>query len=325
MADYFSPTVIDPEIPIADMTPFECLILENVFECESDGDALYFFSTIGPGDSISVERKALLTALEASAMMPGSIETAHIAKSLQGEAADDEDDPYIDIDVPTSWWEAILQDIVARSETLTEIVVTTSFSCSKMRRDGFGGAVTLITAERITGKSTVEMLQDLRADAAAADMVGQCGSQGDASSAPLPVIPNTVMATSGTTAEATPTAARAELEAALCVWEAMLEFRSDQECGAVATSGIQAMLAVWEELGSVQMRRFAIEIAGLVLLAYEHLKDDIAIDLWSFDFEFVPAVVENLDWSIHGPERRGEPELFLAAVLDTLRDRAAGT
>lgn len=321
MADYFSPTVVDPEIPIADMTPLECLILENVFECESDGDALYFFSTIGPGDSISVERKALLTALEASAMMPGGTETGHIAESLQGEAADDEDDPYIDIDVPTSSWEAILQDIVARSETLTEIVVTTSFSCSKMRRDGFGGAVTLITAERIAGKSTVEMLQDLRAEAVASDMGGQCRSRGDASITPLPVIPNTALATPG----ATPTAARSELEAALCVWEAMLEFRSDQECGAVATSSIQAMLAVWEELGSVQMRRFAIEIAGLVLLAYEHLRDDITIDLWSFDFEFVPAVVENLDWSIHGPERRDEPELFLAAVLNALRDRAAGT
>ena len=42
MADYHSPTVVQPTIPNADMTPLERLLLTRIFEAEPDGDGLYF-------------------------------------------------------------------------------------------------------------------------------------------------------------------------------------------------------------------------------------------------------------------------------------------
>jgi hypothetical protein len=54
-----------------------------------------------------------------------------------------------------------LQDIVRRSKTLSYISVVTSFTCSKMRPDGFGGMAVLITPDAIVGKSTGDFLQDM--------------------------------------------------------------------------------------------------------------------------------------------------------------------
>ena len=50
MADYHSPTVVQPTIPNADITPLERLLLTHVFEAEPDGDGLYFFAETGPSD-----------------------------------------------------------------------------------------------------------------------------------------------------------------------------------------------------------------------------------------------------------------------------------
>jgi hypothetical protein len=50
MADYFSPTVIQPSIPIADITPLERLLLSQIFSAEPDG-----------GVCISTPRNTLLT------------------------------------------------------------------------------------------------------------------------------------------------------------------------------------------------------------------------------------------------------------------------
>jgi hypothetical protein len=50
---------------------------------------------------------------------------------------------------------------VRRSKTLAYIQVITSFMCSRMRPDGFGGCATFITVEAVTGKSTNEFLEQL--------------------------------------------------------------------------------------------------------------------------------------------------------------------
>ncbi len=52
MADYFSPTVLQQPIPVADMTPLERLVLSLIFDAEPDGDALYFHTSVGPSDAI---------------------------------------------------------------------------------------------------------------------------------------------------------------------------------------------------------------------------------------------------------------------------------
>ena len=38
MANYYSPTVIQPMIPNADMTPLELLMLSNIFDAEPNDD-----------------------------------------------------------------------------------------------------------------------------------------------------------------------------------------------------------------------------------------------------------------------------------------------
>jgi hypothetical protein len=50
MADYFSPTVIQQPIPIADMTPLERLVLSLIFDAELDGETLYFHTACGPSE-----------------------------------------------------------------------------------------------------------------------------------------------------------------------------------------------------------------------------------------------------------------------------------
>lgn len=91
---------------------------------------------------------------------------------------------YLDIDMSEPVWSSILQDILRRSATIDEIVVTTSFTCSRMRPDGFGGAVILITADTISGNSTSQMIKDLRAEAAGISSARDPSRAGDAVAEP---------------------------------------------------------------------------------------------------------------------------------------------
>ena len=60
----------------------------------------------------------------------------------------------------------MFQDIVRRSAAIDEIVVTTSYTCTRMRPDGFGGSVMLITANAIRYRSTVDVLEEFWNEAA---------------------------------------------------------------------------------------------------------------------------------------------------------------
>jgi hypothetical protein len=71
----------------------------------------------------------------------------------------------IDLDLSGTSWEFIVQDIVRRSSSLRYVTVLSSFTCSKMRADGFGGVAVLITADRIVGKSTFDLIGDFLAEA----------------------------------------------------------------------------------------------------------------------------------------------------------------
>ena len=44
MADHYTPTVIDPVIPISAMLPIERLFLAHVFDEQADGETAYYFS-----------------------------------------------------------------------------------------------------------------------------------------------------------------------------------------------------------------------------------------------------------------------------------------
>jgi hypothetical protein len=160
MANYLSPTVIQQPIPVADMTPLERLVLSLIFDAELDGEALYFHASLGPSDAIGLSIDDLRTAFDASAGVD-STAAAYIAERLAALSAGDTE---IEIDFNGTSWEFIFQDIVRRSATLRYVTAVTSFTCSKMRPDGFGGMAVLITADAIVGKSTNDILEDFLAE-----------------------------------------------------------------------------------------------------------------------------------------------------------------
>lgn len=159
MADYYTPTVVQQSIPTEDMTPLERLVLSLVFDAEPDGDALYFFSEVGPSDMIWPSSAQLRAAYEASAGVDSTL-AAYIAEKL---AAEPDGDTEIELDMSEMSWEIILQDIVRRSRTLEYITVVSAFTCSRMRVDGYGGMAVHITSDVIQGKSTHDILEDFLA------------------------------------------------------------------------------------------------------------------------------------------------------------------
>lgn len=167
MANYYSATVVQQTIPEADMTRLEHLLLSKIFDAERDGDGWYFFSEDGPSDMIIAERALLEVALAASeAAGEKNAANTFVKEFLTRTPADEPPPSHIDLDLSTTSWEWILQDIVRRSSTLDYLSAVTSFTCSKMRPDGFGGAVVVISADQVLGKSTSDLLEEFIAEVA---------------------------------------------------------------------------------------------------------------------------------------------------------------
>lgn len=164
MADYHSPTVVQPNIPAADMTPLERLILSLVFEADNEDGGVTYHSWCGPSDVVTLSVDDLRTACDASRQQRESSIGRHVAALLARYDANVGDDPSDDIDLDLTasdcGWDRMFQDIVRRSATIDEIVVTTAFTCTKMRPDGFGGSVMLITEDAIRYRSTTDTLEE---------------------------------------------------------------------------------------------------------------------------------------------------------------------
>jgi hypothetical protein len=155
MADYFTPTVIQPAIPIADITPLERLLLSHVFNAECQGERLYFYADEGPAERIWLDRAWLEAALAQSRI--DSTATNLVIEHLARIPADNVE---IELDFSGQRWEAIFQDIVRRSRSLRYVTAVSAFICSKMRPDGFGGMAVLIAADAVMGKSTDDIIKD---------------------------------------------------------------------------------------------------------------------------------------------------------------------
>jgi hypothetical protein len=59
------------------------------------------------------------------------------------------DNVEIELDLSDMPWESIFQDIVRRSASLRYVTAVSSWTCSKVRPDTFGGMAALITASDI--------------------------------------------------------------------------------------------------------------------------------------------------------------------------------
>jgi hypothetical protein len=97
MADYHSPTVVQPNIPAADITPLERLILDLVFDVEVEEDGIYYHSWCGPCDIVTLSADDLRSALAASREQGVSSIGKHVDALLARRDAGD--DPPDDIDV----------------------------------------------------------------------------------------------------------------------------------------------------------------------------------------------------------------------------------
>lgn len=167
MTDYHSPTVVTPNLPIADITPLERLLLGLVFDADQDDD--YFQSWCGPSDIVTLPVEELRAACEESRHVPESTIAARVDVLLaEFDAASEDPGDDIDVDItrPDTGWERMFQDIVRRSATIDEVVVTTAFTCSEMRPDGFGGSVMRISADLIRYASTMDMVEKMSNTAA---------------------------------------------------------------------------------------------------------------------------------------------------------------
>lgn len=161
MVDYLTPTVIQPNILDTDISSFELLLLTHIFEFERSGDEFYFFAEDAPATGISIDRAELLAAIAESKDRPSSLLDA-IQEQIAKAPPDQSD---IDLDLSGESWEFLFQDIVGRSASLSYVTAVSSFTCTKMRPDGFGGMAVLITKDAIVGKSTHEILEDFLAEA----------------------------------------------------------------------------------------------------------------------------------------------------------------
>jgi len=162
MADYFTPTVIQPAIPAGDITPLERLLLSHIFYAEPNGDGLYFCADEGPADMIWLDRSLLEAALAQSTAAAESTATSVVAGQLAQVPADNVE---IELDFSDRSWESIFQDIVRRSKTLRYVTIVSAFTCSKMRPDGFGGMAVVITPTAVMGKSTSDIIEGFLAEA----------------------------------------------------------------------------------------------------------------------------------------------------------------
>jgi hypothetical protein len=155
MADYFSQTVVRPDIPLTAMTALEHAALAQIFDEECLGDSAYFCADHGPNDFVILEiaeAKALLERDEGIASMLADVVRKQLADLDLAETE-------LEIDMSVTGFEGIFQDVVRRS-ALDYVEVEAAWTCSKMRSDGFGGAATLITADDIETVSTAGWLEE---------------------------------------------------------------------------------------------------------------------------------------------------------------------
>lgn len=157
MADYHSPTVVRPSIPAGAITRLELALLTGMFEHEPDGDAIYFYSSDGPSDTVWLDIAELKDMLADEAMPSGRI--VEMIRAQLAEAGPDETE--LELDLSDLGEAEVLQCIVRRCEQLDHVSIVSAWTCTKMRPDGFGGGVTVVTADHILSSSTIHMEGEL--------------------------------------------------------------------------------------------------------------------------------------------------------------------
>ena len=121
MADYYSPTVVQPEIPLSDITPLEKLILTQIFRTEENQGKLYLYSDDGPVSFLCLSATELRGAFDASTAVVSQI--APFIEALVKDAPEGSETIEVDFSDCDLSYQFILQDIVRRSKTDRKSVV----------------------------------------------------------------------------------------------------------------------------------------------------------------------------------------------------------
>lgn len=308
MTDLETRIYTHPPIPLADVTPLEKLMLTHMLECSETDAGLVLFTDAGPINPVSVKRKALLDAFRASASQADSALNAFIGNRILAllPASPDDDDPHIAVDIDLSEfpWQFVVQDIVTRSPSLPEVTVIQWTNHPSQRPETYGASVSLITGKGIHHVTSVDLLDRFRLQDRALEPTAS------------PRVPMDV-APAATSRSFT----LGEVEAALCIWEAMLYFRGLHEDHRSVPDGVIRMSELWDAAGWQAMRNHVRAIVPLAEEAYTALSDVLEEGGFTFDFDFIPAIVGALGWSEDGPCRIGEPETFLENVMFAIADR----
>lgn len=101
---------------------------------------------------------------------------------------------------------------------------------------------------------------------------------------------------------------------ALCMWEWFIGCEKDEDAGTHVPEAYQMLNKRREEVGTVALREWCVELAPLVNEAWETF-DSIYQGVWSFDWDFVPWFMENcLENSPSGEVQNKLDYVFLAGV-----------
>lgn len=154
-----------PPIPLCDLTPLDRLVLSHVLDCSETDESFVLFTDLGPTNPIRVRRGDLLEAYHASACHADSALNIFIANqiiALLPPASDCDANACVDIDLSAFPWQFVVQDAVARSSTLREVVVIQWMNHPSQRPDSFGASVSLITARAIHHATSEDLLARFR-------------------------------------------------------------------------------------------------------------------------------------------------------------------
>jgi hypothetical protein len=177
MADYYSQCVVQPSLPTGLVDAADRLVLEGLgYTFEEDGEDWYLFAAEGENSAVyginpndwlevlddvypeGVERPAWLVMLATHLQAALNRDTNLCTMIASDWDLDFTAVPLTGADV----FQGLLQKPVNSLDPerqVREITIEGSFSCSKMRPDGFGGWVEHITASGIRYDSTQEILE----------------------------------------------------------------------------------------------------------------------------------------------------------------------
>lgn len=118
-----------------------------------------------------------------------------------------------------------------------------------------------------------------------------------------------------------------QMEAALCAWEHMLEWRFNPAQQAEVEKSPEKFSAHqiqinehWEGIGFSGMRSVAIQAGTIALAVYDLMETQGAEFHSSYDWEFVPAVLARLDWEALCGDNQYGAAAYKANISAMLKD-----